>query len=470
MKHRCIFIPFFSIMIVLAPFYSQGQFIKDLKKRAEEAAKQTVERKTEEKTAEKTEQAIDSLFTIKLKKKAGTDTSNQEGMEMNSGEFDGLEYETGYEGAEGTDAAASLQAYSKFDFILGSDIRFAADFSEDALGDMPEGWVSSSTLEVVELSSHQGKWLKLGEGPNAFTPLSLGKLPDDFTMEFDLVLDVDAQKFAPATRSFGIILNDFESPTIQLGNWRSGDNMIFMGFNSSHKNSEKRWKQSQYNEYVNTPIPLLSKENLKRGDLIRVSVWKNKNRVRMYFNEEKVFDIVQAEPENSPFRSLKFYSNQANKGEFVYLSNLRIADAPPVIKNRLEEGIFEASGIYFDPGSAEIKPESYPSLKQIADFMKESGGSYSIAGHTDNTGEKESNRLLSEKRASAVRQALIRDFGVNTNQLASIGFGQRYPVYPNETPEGRAKNRRVDIINLQVVTDYEEQLMIKVYGQGRTSP
>jgi OmpA-OmpF porin, OOP family len=422
-----------SLFFVTLPI-TQAQFIKDLKKRAEEAAKRTVERKTEEKTEQKTEQAIDSLFNVKIKKRNPGDVRDDPNGQAEWSQTE----EWGQEGLTsevGGDSNSSLQAYSKFDFIPGTDILFAADFSNDALGDLPEGWITSSTLEVVELSDFPGKWIQIGKGQNAFTPLDFGPLPQDFTLEFDIILDVDAQKFAPATRQFGVVMNDFETPTIQLSNWRAGNHMVFLGFNASQKSAEKRWKQSQFNELVNSPLDMLSKENLRRGDLIRISVWKNKNRVRMYFNEQKVFDLVQAQAEESPFRSLKFYANNANDGEHFFVSNFRIADAPPVIKSKMEEGIFEATGIYFDPGSAVIRPESFPSLKQIADFMVSNGGSYTIAGHTDNTGDKEQNRLLSEQRASAVRKALVKDFGVDTNQLASIGFGQRYPLYPNDTPE-----------------------------------
>ncbi|GAB2484031.1 OmpA family protein [Algoriphagus taiwanensis] len=462
MKRYVFFLLLFIGMGFLSDFGLRAQFIKDLKKRAEEAAKRTVERKTEEKTEQTTEQAIDSLFSIRVKKK-NPESNPEEVWEENADPVFPEDMEESFDDP----GPKSLQAYSKFDFILGSDILYASDFSGDALGDMPEGWVSSIVLELVEINGFEGKWIQLGKGENSFTPIDLGELPENFTLEFDLILDVDAQKFAPGTRQFLVVLNDLESPTIQLGNRRAGNHLVNMGFNADHKNLEKRWKDSQYNEFVNTPIPMLSKENLERGDVIRVSLWKNKNRVRLYLDEEKVFDIVQAQPDHSPFRSLKFYSNNANEDEFFYFSNLRFADAPPIIKNKLAEGVFEATGIYFDPGSAVIRPESYPTLKQIADFIQANGGSFSIAGHTDTTGDKEQNRLLSEQRASAVRKALVKEFGVDTNQLASRGYGQRYPLYPNDTPEGRAKNRRVDIINLQVVPDYEEQLMVKVFGEGR---
>lgn len=467
MNQRRIFISFFSIMIVLAPFSSQGQFIKDLKKRAEEAAKQTVERKTEEKSAEKTEQAIDSLFNIKLKKKAGNDTSNQEGERSEPGEFESIEYETGYEGTSGNTETVSLQAYSKFDFIMGSDILYVEDFSNAQLGDLPDGWTTSNTLEVVELNAFPGKWLQLQKGKNLFTPLTLGTLPENFTMEFDLILDYEPTKFA-AARMFTIIFNDLESPSIKLDDFYAGGHLLALGTSRGMKYKYKKWKDSQYNENALDATPILDKNTLQRGTLVRCSIWKSKNRIRFYINEEKAFDIVQAESPENPFRSMKFYSEVYNEGENFFISNIRMAGPPPVINRELEEtGLLEATGIYFETGSDEIKPESYPTLKQLADFMINSGGSFTIAGHTDNIGEKEANRLLSESRASSVRKTLVKTYGVDTNQLASIGFGQRYPVYSNETPEGRAKNRRVDIINLAVYEDYEGKLIEKVYGEAR---
>lgn len=467
MKHHRIFISFFSIAIVLAPFSSQGQFIKDLKKRAEGAAKQTVERKAEQKSAETTEAAIDSLFNIKLKKKGGNDTSNQEGMEMESAGSEGFQYETGYEGLAESAESKSLQAYSKFDFIMGSDILFAADFSNDPLGDLPDGWITSNTLEVVELNDFPGRWLQLQTGKNLFAPLTLGTLPQDFTMEFDLILDYEPTKFA-AARMFTIIFNDLESPSIKLGDFYAGGHLLALGTSSGMKYKFKKWKDSQYNESASEATPILDKSTLQRGTLVRCSIWKSRNRIRFYINEEKAFDIVQAESPDNPFRSMKFYSEVYNEGENFFISNIRMAGPPPVINRELEEtGLLEATGIYFETGSDEIKPESYPTLKQIADFMIKSGGSFTIAGHTDNVGDKEANRLLSESRASAVRKTLVKTYGVDTNQLASIGFGQRYPVYPNDTPEGRAKNRRVDIINLAVYEDYEGKLIEKVYGEAR---
>lgn len=69
-----------------------------------------------------------------------------------------------------------------------------------------------------------------------------------------------------------------------------------------------------------------------------------------------------------------------------------------------------------------------------------------IEGHTDEVGTKEHNQLLSEKRASSVRQYLIDKFGINGNRLKAVGYGEERPVASNYTKEGRDKNRRVEAV------------------------
>ena len=70
-----------------------------------------------------------------------------------------------------------------------------------------------------------------------------------------------------------------------------------------------------------------------------------------------------------------------------------------------------------------------------------------IEGHTDNTGTAPGNQALSERRAASVRQYLVDYFGIDGARLKSVGYGQTKPVAPNDTPEGRQNNRRVELVN-----------------------
>jgi outer membrane protein OmpA-like peptidoglycan-associated protein len=106
----------------------------------------------------------------------------------------------------------------------------------------------------------------------------------------------------------------------------------------------------------------------------------------------------------------------------------------------------EVSGIYFNTGSAQILDESKPTLAAVAKLIKESKFALlTIEGHTDNVGTAQYNQDLSEKRAGAVRQSVVADFGVPAARLTAKGYGLTRPVETNATSEGRAHNRRVEL-------------------------
>jgi outer membrane protein OmpA-like peptidoglycan-associated protein len=110
-------------------------------------------------------------------------------------------------------------------------------------------------------------------------------------------------------------------------------------------------------------------------------------------------------------------------------------------------GFVSIYGIHFDTGKWNIKEESKPALKEISSFLKEHQEKrYFIVGHTDNTGKFSSNMSLSEKRAKAVMNALINDYGVKAEQIKAYGVSSLSPVTSNSTDEGKARNRRVEIV------------------------
>ncbi len=117
-------------------------------------------------------------------------------------------------------------------------------------------------------------------------------------------------------------------------------------------------------------------------------------------------------------------------------------------------GLFEALNrdgrvslyINFDTGKATIKSESQPIVDRIVEMMKANPALKArVEGHTDNVGSPESNKALSDKRAAAVVAAIVAK-GVDAKRLNAAGFGQEKPVADNKTEEGRAKNRRVELV------------------------
>ena len=112
----------------------------------------------------------------------------------------------------------------------------------------------------------------------------------------------------------------------------------------------------------------------------------------------------------------------------------------------LDKDGFVALDVHFATGKAEILPESRPLIGEIVTMLSKRGSlRVRIEGHTDNTGSPAANRTLSEARARSVAEALAAA-GVKRDRLEPAGFGQDRPVADNRTEEGRAKNRRVEIV------------------------
>jgi outer membrane protein OmpA-like peptidoglycan-associated protein len=110
------------------------------------------------------------------------------------------------------------------------------------------------------------------------------------------------------------------------------------------------------------------------------------------------------------------------------------------------EGVITLYGIYFDTDKSNIKSESYPLIKEIATMLNgDTSIKIRIEGHTDAKGNDNYNLNLSQKRAEAVLKLLTTTYKVSASQLQSKGYGETKPKSNNDTPEGRAKNRRVEL-------------------------
>lgn len=113
------------------------------------------------------------------------------------------------------------------------------------------------------------------------------------------------------------------------------------------------------------------------------------------------------------------------------------------------KGAIDLYGIYFDTDKTEIKPESDKTLDQVASLLKiDRSLKLEIAGHTDTTGDKNHNLKLSQDRAAAVVAVLINKYGIAATRLHAQGYGGSKPVAMNDTENGRAKNRRVELKKL----------------------
>jgi outer membrane protein OmpA-like peptidoglycan-associated protein len=110
-------------------------------------------------------------------------------------------------------------------------------------------------------------------------------------------------------------------------------------------------------------------------------------------------------------------------------------------------GHIAVDGILFETGKSELKPESEAAIAEVAKLLKADAAlKLFVVGHTDNVGTTEGNLKLSGDRAQAVVQALVRTHGIAATRLKAFGNGPYAPVASNDAEEGRAKNRRVELV------------------------
>ena len=113
------------------------------------------------------------------------------------------------------------------------------------------------------------------------------------------------------------------------------------------------------------------------------------------------------------------------------------------------DGRIAIYGIYFDFDKAVVKPESKPQLDEIAKLMKANPElQVLIVGHTDNKGKLAYNQSLSLKRAKAVVDALVKTYGIPAARMTAVGVGPAAPLASNDSEEGQAKNRRVELVKM----------------------
>jgi len=125
----------------------------------------------------------------------------------------------------------------------------------------------------------------------------------------------------------------------------------------------------------------------------------------------------------------------------------KIVDAKAVSSELSAQGKMAFYDILFETGSAELKPSSDATLKVISEVIQASGDlKVIVVGHTDNEGALDPNINLSQARAQAVKARLVNDFGVDDARISAAGVAFLAPVTSNDTAQGRALNRRVEIV------------------------
>ena len=303
-------------------------------------------------------------------------------------------------------------------------------------------FVSGVVGVIVTVGGKSGHWFSMGK-TGVYMPDYIDSLPDDFTLEFDMLIDQTAH-------SWGIDINLVELQNRdQPKDWPSAKNHFSLNIlpgNPGTGSSSYHRRKNAVGE-TTTKAKITQFENLSIP--VHISFWRQKERLRVYMNEEKVWDVPKAIQAGAKLNSLVFSIPNIAQWHFL-ITNLRLAvGAPDTRKKILEQNKWVTHGILFDVNSDKIKPESYGTLKEMANVLKEFGDlKVKIVGHTDADGKDDANLDLSKRRAAAVKASLAKEFGIDENRMETDGKGESEPIDKNDTPAGKANNRRVEFIKI----------------------
>jgi OmpA-OmpF porin, OOP family len=389
---------------------AEAQFGKRLK----DAVKRTAEDKAIQKATEEESAAIDSVLEGgEAARPADSATVPGEGAEAPpaAGAANTAAPEAGGQTAT---AKPGEGVWVNYDFKPGERVLFAEDFTKDEVGDFPRRLeLKSGNMEVVEWQG--GRFLRATSYGGVEIPLS-EPLPERFTLEFDFT----------GAGNTGWPMYVYFSPEsdrpayVQAGPYQGGING---GESPSVSQTSK--------DLTGTVFP------------VRVMVDGSYGKV--YIGDKRVANLPNAKLGRSNKVLFKISADEKNP---LFIGNIRVAAGGKKLYDALaEKGRVATQGIYFDTGSDRIRPESSGTLKEIGTMLKEHPElKLTIEGHTDNVGSAPTNQTLSEKRAAAVRQALIDTYQVDAARLQAKGLGSTKPATSNDTPEGRQQNRRVELV------------------------
>lgn len=354
--------------------------------------------------------------------------------------------------APATSTNRRLQAYSHFDFVPGQAIFYSDNFVGGNIGEMPLGWNSNGNAVLVTLADIPGNWLKLTKNT---TVLSANKTVagKDFTVEFDMVCQLKNGSYVEPLIRFGMLssgklpANDNSLLKEPRGE-KTVEFQIRTGFDQSTMLSINSFKDG-HTDFTGPSQEDFTIEHY--GTVVHVAMSFQHQRIRLWLNSSKVYDLPAAAPIDGNFNQFYYQVGTTNYKDAemgFFINNLQMANGLPDTRSKLmDEGKYTTTGILFDLNKADLQLRSYGVLNEVAQVLKDNPAlRLKIIGHTDVDGEAKANQELSLSRANAVREAFVKQYNIDGSRLSTEGKGASQPVADNKTIPGKAQNRRVEFI------------------------
>ncbi len=321
-------------------------------------------------------------------------------------------------------AAEDMKLYTKYDFVPGNKVIFYDDMSGEEEGEFPYRWdLQEGVLEIVRLG--KDFWIMATDDSYIFPKIPRGPLPEKYTVEMDFY---DNGPDYPGHYFYIQWVNKDDRTIAEFG--------IVSG--------QSTWFSVKGRKIADKHLP----ERLTKG-VHHMRVMATARSIKCYIDEVRVANVPKVEDFHPTGFRVRLYPYN-DPGNPALIRGFRFAEGGKSMREQLDEtGKVVTHGILFDSGSSKIKGESFKTLKNIGNLLTDDPElRLSIEGHTDSDGADDYNLNLSQQRAESVRTYLISQYGIAADRLEAKGWGESKPIDTNNTPEGKANNRRVEFVKL----------------------
>ena len=216
-----------------------------------------------------------------------------------------------------------LKTYSKYDFIPGEKILAYDDFAEDAVGDFPGKWTTNASGEIMTVDSFPGKWLNISK-QGFFIPQFIKSLPDNFTIEYDLLFLPPSKPEGPNTAVVGF----------QVINTAGGKPNFDYGPDRGYFELDPYMNNVNIASYTKTGEKILGNEfkaaGVNRTQLFNyhIAIWRQKGRLRVYLNETKLVDAPSLLSADIKYNAIRFSTGLNNDGSIWLDQQFQICIRP----------------------------------------------------------------------------------------------------------------------------------------------
>ena len=304
---------------------------------------------------------------------------------------------------------------------------FADDFTTTQDGEFPDQWSLISGQAVVNKVADRSAFLLTDGNYARVSPRVKNKsyLGPIYTVEYDTYTSPDGG-YAPSLF--------FESQGGPEGSVQVGEGGAEFGNGASGDAGVK----------LNARLPDALGTYRSRWHHVAVAV-KN-NQMKVYVDQFRVLTVPDMK---ATYGSIELVGIGDQKTPLIY-SNVRVAagGGMNMLGQKFTDAKIVTHGINFDVDKATLRPESMGTLNQIKRVLTDNPDlKFEIDGHTDNSGTTAHNIILSQHRADAVKEQLVT-MGIDASRLTTRGFGDTKPMTTNDTPDGKANNRRVEFVRV----------------------